>query len=68
MWSSTLISWYLPASFILADSSSSALLGFKFPLGWLWAKMMETDSDFIAAARINLGSATVPVIPPAEAS
>ena len=63
-WSSNLISKNFAACFILLVSSSSARLGFKLPEGWLWQRIRLTAFFSSAFFRINLGSATVPVIPP----
>src|SRR5690606_5733488 len=46
----------------------SAWLGVRFTDGRLWASKTPVAPHFNAATKINLGSATVPVIPPVETS
>ena len=42
----------------------SLWLGFRFPDGWLWARIMAEASLSIAGLKTNRGSTTVPETPP----
>ena len=60
-WSRSLISNNSDACLILEVNLLSASLGFKFPEGWLWAKIIAVESDFKTTANMILISTNVPV-------
>ena len=65
-WSSTSIWSIFPASRKRFVSWISAVLGFKFPEGWLWARIKLFALLFKAIAKTSLKSTIVAFIPPLE--